>query len=264
MEESDTYSESGTSNIRYVLITLVLCLLFTWKLFRGKKREEQNPLTEQELKYNEEFARKRGLLPIAYDTGRRPINAQEEPDTCPICLETLFDQDGVSEKDIAEIMCLHLVHSDCLAQAGRAMNASGERYGIGGLGPRGGCPVCEKAVSFWVSSKQAADFPVFWMHRIQTCLEEIGPDNGPVPIKDVKHKLRHQFSLTSYQKKVMKQSRSESGFEKALQEGAYVNITLIVNGGPARGGGISVGHHTPGIWDFDERNRTLYLAKWQC
>jgi hypothetical protein len=30
------------------------------------------------------------------------------------------------------------------------------------------------------SYRQAADFPVFWMTKIQSCSEQIGPGNGPV------------------------------------------------------------------------------------
>ena len=68
---------------------------------------------------------------------------------CPICMEALFDDQGIAQNGpIAKIMCYHLVHSDCLAKAGRSLNADGKRYGMGGMGARAGCPVCNRPVSY--------------------------------------------------------------------------------------------------------------------
>ena len=110
---------------------------------------------------------------------------------CPICMEALFDDQGIAQNGpIAKIMCYHLVHSDCLAKAGRSLNADGKRYGMGGMGARAGCPVCNRPVSMWFSYEEAAQFPLFWMNRIFRVLEDIGPDGGPVKLKEVRKKAQ--------------------------------------------------------------------------
>jgi uncharacterized protein (UPF0212 family) len=59
---------------------------------------------------------------------------------CPICLEALFDEEGIAQNgDVAKLICL--------ARAGRELNANGRRYGVGGMGARAGCPVCNQPVS---------------------------------------------------------------------------------------------------------------------
>jgi hypothetical protein len=195
------------------------------------------------------------------DDYRRPENAPEMQQDCPICFEPLFDENGIAAKDVAKIMCFHLVHSDCLAQAGRALNADGTRYGIGGFGARAGCPICARPVSMWLSSKKAASFPIFWMHRIQACLEAIGPDSGPISIERIKDQLRSDPSLTKPQKRYLDKNDKSDGFLEALDKGAWVWTDTVVNGGPRNGGSI-ISRMAQGIWDMDEDQKTLWLQKW--
>ena len=154
---------------------------------------------------------------------RPPENAPDMPDDCPICFEPLFDERGIAEREVAKIVCIHLVHSDCLVRAGKTLNADGHRYGIGGLGtPRAGCPLCGQPVTLWTEHKKATDFPIFWMHRIQACLEKIGPRNGPIEIDTVKNMLKNDPSLTSQQKSHLDlrgTSDLSNGFLGALTEG---------------------------------------------
>jgi hypothetical protein len=211
------------------------------------------------------MAEARGGANDANDIGnrRRPENAPSEPpDDCPICFEPLFNAEGIAleGKEVAKIMCIHLVHSDCLAAAGRALNADGKRYGVGGFGaPRAGCPVCASPVSFWVSYTSKAAFSSFWMHRMQACLEEFGPSNGPIRVKLIKRMLRDDSSLTREQKKWLK--KEDTGFLKALADGNAVWVNEVLNGGPENGGSMRM-YFAPGIWDWDKQENTLWLTKW--
>jgi hypothetical protein len=208
------------------------------------------------------MAEARGADDDSIGNYRRPENAPSEPDDCPICFEPLFNAEGIvlEGKEVAKIMCIHLVHSDCLAAAGRALNADGKRYGVGGFGaPRAGCPVCASPVSFWVSYTSKAAFSSFWMHRIQACLEEIGPSNGPIRVKLIKRMLRDDSSLTREQKKWLE--KEDTGFLKALADGNAVWVNEVLNGGPENGGSMRM-YFAPGIWDWDKQENTLWLTKW--
>lgn len=162
-------------------------------------------------------------------------------------------------------MCCHLVHDKCLRQAGRSLNSLGERYGIGGFGqPRCGCPICNQEVSFWSAFKEAAAFPVFWMKKIQDCLEEIGPEGGPIPIEQVKSILKEKpdSKLTRAQKKYLRNNRGDDvGFYGALKEGNTQFVREEVNGGIANGGYIKM-YCKENVWDWDEQRATLWMHKW--
>mmetsp|Transcript_17861 Transcript_17861/g.26458 ORF Transcript_17861/g.26458 Transcript_17861/m.26458 type:complete len:113 (-) Transcript_17861:637-975(-) len=88
---------------------------------------------------------------------------------CPVCLEELFNDDGVYTKEhgVACMICPHLIHSKCLKETGNALNANGERFGFGVYGPRSGCPVCNAAVSCWTSSEDIGYFPAYWTKKIE-------------------------------------------------------------------------------------------------
>ena len=195
---------------------------------------------------------------------RRPENAPDMPTECPVCCEELFDEKGIAQHGkVAKIMCQHLVHSDCLAEAGRSLNSDGSRYGIGGLlgMPRAGCPICAVPVSFWVAYSDAAAFPIFWMHRIQEKLEEIGATAGPISVLRVKKMLKNDPQLTKSQKKYIHSKEMDVGFPKALSDGDQVWVNQVVDGGPENGGYIQ-SCFQEGIWDFDKEENTLWLHKW--
>lgn len=135
---------------------------------------------------------------------------------CPVCLERLFDDNGSAcNGEVAKINCFHLVHDDCLRRAGQALNSDGNRFGIGGLGPRAGCPVCNRPVSFWTSYKVAAAFPIFWMRKILDALNLFGPVTGPVSLT-----LVMQFIKDGYLTAIEKKHFLGGAFVQALEDGS--------------------------------------------
>ena len=174
---------------------------------------------------------------------------------CPVCSGELFDDNGVAEKAVAETMCDHLVHSDCLAQVGRELNSDGKRYGVGGLGPRAGCPVCEKPVSMWYSYNNACEFKGFWTQRIENALKELGSaDVGRVSGKLLRSKLKEDRQLTKKQKQMISINR-QSGFYTCLKEGGRVNYN--------HAGAIFAGFlFSRGKWEYDSNDDTVWLWEW--
>lgn len=100
---------------------------------------------------------------------------EEDVQECPICLEALFDEQGVARNgDVAKIVCCHLVHSDCLERAGQSLNSDGRRYGIGGFGLRSGCPVCNHPVSYWNLIKMLQLSRIFGSNEFSMCWSRQG------------------------------------------------------------------------------------------
>jgi hypothetical protein len=194
---------------------------------------------------------------------RVPENAMNMPTDCPVCLEPLFNEMGIAEKEVAKIMCPHLVHSDCLKQASRALNSDGNRYGVGGFGIRAGCPICGQAVSFWESFSEAAAFSVFWMHRIQACLEEIGPGGGPIAVSRVQDMLKNDSQLTEKQKGYLNNAEDKRyGFAQALKDGDSVWVNNEVRDGGPENGGSLVSYWKDGMWELNQETKTLWMRKW--
>lgn len=194
----------------------------------------------------------------AISQDRRPENASEMHETCPVCLEALFDEKGLAQNgEVAKIVCKHLVHSECLKEAGKSLNADGQRYGVGLLGARAGCPLCSQPVSFWESFDQAAAFPIFWERRIQNVLEEVGPSRvfGFVSVRRIRRKLKSDPQLTKEQKKYLFTKEHGVGFLQALKDGAGGVVT------ETRDDCISM-YYKEGIWQFDKDYMTLWLYKW--
>jgi hypothetical protein len=211
------------------------------------------------------------------ENGKR--DAPDMPTECPCCLETLFDSNGVAvdDMDIATgLPCeVHLIHSECLLRVGQSLNADGRRYGhIPGYGiPRSGCPVCGREVSFWFTTKKATDFGVFWWHKIQKCIEQVGCENGPVSVYVVMDMLRNDPSLTLEQKSLIIRapppppSSSEEEkekfrydekkyvFEHALERGA---LEFIPSESP-----MTVGN-TWWAWPHGHRFGILIASKGHC
>jgi len=183
---------------------------------------------------------------------------------CPVCLEDLFNEEGVAERAVAETMCTHLIHSDCLAATGRSLNADGKRFGVGGMGIRSGCPICNTPVSYyWTSSKEAAYFKAFWFKPIEDALLELGPTRMPVSCELVREKLKESSTLTESQKKHIQRPDPEfghhgapsSGFCKALESAGSVDYNVDQ---------VMFSHHltTRGIWKYDAEEDTLWHWEW--
>jgi len=177
---------------------------------------------------------------------------------CPICLEELFDEKGVAcNGAVARIMCVHLVHSDCLQRAGRSLNPDGRRYGVGGFGPRAGCPLCNQPVSCWEVLQDVASFPAFWVKRILGVLEHIGPSGGPVDVVAVRSRLEVDETLTKRQKEIM----AQGPFREALLEGKRKLVWEEIDGG-FRNGGSERMESKDYLWYWNEQDNTLWLYKW--
>lgn len=182
---------------------------------------------------------------------------------CPVCLETLFDEKGVADKAVAEIMCLHLVHSDCLVEASRALNAGGQRYGVGGFGPRAGCPICEEPISSWRLFNEAGMFKAFWTTRIENALkqlESIGEDGRRQPVRgeQLRNLLKEDTSLTKEQKEMIRFSETgddDSGYVKCLAHAGRVDycVDQVIFSGFL---------FTRGIWRYDWSADTAWLWEW--
>ena len=179
---------------------------------------------------------------------------------CPVCLERLFDDNGIAcNGEVAKIMCFHLVHDDCLRRAAQSLNADGHRFGIGGFGPRAGCPVCNRPVSFWSADKEAAAFPIFWMNKILHALNVLGDiisfgDMGrrkPVSLALLREFIERRL-LTDTEKKHF----NGGAFNQALEDGSKFVVWEQTEG---RGEKM---YCKKMAWCFDQQNMTLWLYKW--
>lgn len=177
---------------------------------------------------------------------------------CPVCSEELFDENGIADKAVAEIMCEHLVHSDCLAKFSREQNSDGKKFGMGGLGPRAGCPVCEKPVSMWHAYNNACDFKGFWIQRIENALKELGSVEGGsrrVSGESLRRKLKEDTQLTEKQKKMLSTNRGESGFYSCLKDGGRIdyNHTGVYFAGFL---------YSRGKWIYNSSDDSVWLWEW--
>lgn len=180
----------------------------------------------------------------------------------------------MAAKEVAETICNHLIHSDCLVGVGQALNADGARFGVGGFGPRSGCPICNTPVSCWLTSKEAAYFKGFWIKPIEDALLELGPDTHsnqnqtrtPVAGELVWQKLKESSTLTERQKELVRKpnynpgfigddSDNDSGFCKALKFAGCVNYSVdqVM---------FSSSLKTRGIWKYDDKEDTLWHWDW--
>jgi len=64
---------------------------------------------------------------------RVPLGIPEMPEECPVCIEALFDANGIAQigEEVAKILW-HSVHTDCLERASEPLNGNGQRNGVGG------------------------------------------------------------------------------------------------------------------------------------
>lgn len=149
------------------------------------------------------------------------------------------------------------MHSDCLAKAGQELNTDGKRYGMGGMGARAGCPVCNQPVSMWCSYDEAAEFPLFWTKHIFDILESIGPSGGPVKWKQVCTRLVLDENTTERQKSFM----YEEVLNEALREGMSKYYVKEVDGG-IRNGGYEKSGMRKNVWYWNEQTNEMWLYKW--
>ena len=177
---------------------------------------------------------------------------------CPVCLERLFDDDGIAcNGEVAKIMCFHLVHDECLRRAGQSLNADGHRYGTGGFGSRAGCPVCNRPVSFWSAYNEAAAFPIYWMKKILHAINVLGDilSVGEIHRKSVSLIALKEFikqgQLTDTEKKHM----NGGAFNQALEDGSKFVVWEQTEDGEKM-------YCKKMAWCFNQQDSTLWLYKW--
>lgn len=177
---------------------------------------------------------------------------------CALCDGPLFDKttgqakDGVT--DLSLNTCFHLFHSKCLKQAGKS-------YG-------NACPICAKPLAMWTSSKQAAQFPGFWLERIENFLKERpGPERDTSSGKEVclrasviREYFQTQDDLTQGQKLYIQDDPTgmDRGLQAALEWGGHVDCNRVPKGHV----GFSKALRTRGIWKYDRKKDDLWFWEW--
>lgn len=171
----------------------------------------------------------------------------------PVCLEDLFDQTtGLASKDFADLICHHVIHSDCVCEMGRALNHDGKRYGVGGCGIRVGCPTCGEGTSEFQFSKDIGFFPAYWVPNIENVARMLHPNPPyqPVKVEQIRTVLQQDATIPEPQKQYLR----EENFKKALEWE-----------GKIRYGGqriYSFSLFTRGIFKYDENEKTVWLWEW--
>lgn len=178
---------------------------------------------------------------------------------CALCDGLLFDEiTGISTDAIADLStntCFHLFHAKCLKQArGNA------------------CPLCEKPLAMWTTSKQAAHFPGFWLEPLERYLHAIGkapqdPSSGKescLPASTIREYFLNQEDilgipcLTKVQKEYINDDPTGmgKGLEAALEWGGYVNYNEISKDRKAKA------LRSRGIFKYDKKKDDIWLYEW--
>ncbi|OEU20955.1 hypothetical protein FRACYDRAFT_234586 [Fragilariopsis cylindrus CCMP1102] len=184
---------------------------------------------------------------------------------CALCEGPLFDEiTGISTDSIADLStntCFHLFHSKCLKQTSKS-------YG-------NACPLCEKPLAMWNSSKQAAHFPGFWLERVERYLHAMGkapqdPTSGKeicLPVSTIRNYfLNHANdekeiqSLTQAQKEYINDDPTGmgKGLISALEWGGSIDYNIA----PKSHTGFSKALRTRGIWKYDQKKDDIWFWEW--
>ena len=184
---------------------------------------------------------------------------------CALCEGPLFDEiTGISTDSIADLStntCFHLFHSKCLKQTSKS-------YG-------NACPLCEKPLAMWNSSKQAAHFPGFWLERVERYLHAMGkapqdPTSGKeicLPVSTIRNYfLNHANdekeiqSLTQAQKEYI--NDDPTGMGKGLISALEWGGSIDYNTAPKSHTGFSKALRTRGIWKYDQKKDDIWFWEW--
>jgi hypothetical protein len=178
---------------------------------------------------------------------------------CALCEGTIFDTaTGVSEFAVADLSpntCFHIFHAKCLKQSTKFFDNT--------------CPLCESPLAMWTSSKEAAHFPGFWLHRVEQYLlrRKDGPPHHPAsgkPICLLVSTIREAFSrdstLTPAQKVFISDDPSGmgKGLQAALEWGGYRDYNAVPKGHV----GFQDCLRSKGIWTYDTKKDEIWLWSW--
>ncbi|VEU44139.1 unnamed protein product [Pseudo-nitzschia multistriata] len=177
---------------------------------------------------------------------------------CALCEGILFDETtGESRDAIADLStntCFHLFHAKCLKQASKSFGH--------------GCPICKTPLAMWTSSKQAAQFPGFWLERVENYLLTIdtAPKNDMtgkdvcLPASKIRDHFKEKGDLTEAQKLYIEDDPSglDKGLQAALEWGGYIDYNRVPKGRV----GFSLALRTKGIWKYDPKKDDIWLWEW--
>jgi len=177
---------------------------------------------------------------------------------CALCEGTLFDKSTGESKDaIADLStntCFHIFHAKCLKQASKS-------YG-------NECPICEAPLAMWTSSKQAAQFPGFWLERVENYLLTMGgaPKNTAsgmdacLPASTIRDYFEGEDDLTGAQKLYIKDDPTgmDKGLQATLEWGGFIDYNQVPKGRV----GFSQALRTKGIWKYDPKKDDIWLWDW--
>lgn len=214
-----------------------------------KAKAEMKPESSLKKFYN--FNNK-SLLSPPYLVNRSFVNE------CALCEGALFYKTtGDSTDAIADLSlktCFHLFHAKCLKQASKMHGNA--------------CPICEKPLSMWTASKQAAQFPGFWLERVENYLKSMkGAPQDSVKDKDIclpASKIRDYFqqddSLTKGQKLYIEDDPTgmDKGLQAALEWGGHIDCNQVPKGHV----GFSKALRTRGIWKYDSKKDDVWFWDW--
>ena len=177
---------------------------------------------------------------------------------CALCDKRLFDKstghcsDAVADLSIKT--CFHLFHSSCLKQTSKC-------YG-------NACPFCEKPLAMWTASKQAAQFPGFWLEPVESFLIAMkGPPKDIISGKDkclpasmIRAYFQDGDHLTESQKLYIQDDPTgmDRGLQAALEWGGYIDYNKVPKGYV----GFLNALRTRGIWKYDSKKDDLWLWEW--
>jgi hypothetical protein len=179
---------------------------------------------------------------------------------CAVCDMVMFDCttgrafDEANVADLSPNTCFHVFHAKCLKQCSKAFGNA--------------CPLCQKPLTMWTTSKQAAQFPGFWLHRIDEYLLTFkdppsNPSNGKPKCLDA-WKIREHFaqdaSLTEEQKVFISDDPSGmgKGLQAALEWGGYRDYNQVPKGHK----GFLDCLRTKGLWKYDPKKDDIWFWKW--
>ena len=185
---------------------------------------------------------------------------------CALCEGPLFDEiTGLSNDAIADLStnsCFHLFHSKCLKHASKSFGNS--------------CPICTKPLAMWHSSKQAAQFPGFWLERVEQYLKEMKEapqdESGKemcVSASDIRrHFLKQNYKknlgglpcITKAQKEYIDDDPTGmgKGLQATLEWGGYKDFNEVSKGRH----GFSKALRTRGIWKYDLKKDDVWFWEW--
>ncbi|KAG7358045.1 MYND finger domain containing protein [Nitzschia inconspicua] len=199
---------------------------------------------------------------IKYDPRLVDNNFVNECALC-CCDDPIFDTiTGESTSAVADLSpntCFHIFHAKCLKQSTKAFGNA--------------CPLCDSPLAMWSTAKQAAQFPGFWLYRVERYLLSSHPDGPPrdpitgtptcVPASEIRQALSSNNDptfLTDAQKMFIQDDPSGmgKGLQAALEWGGYRDYNTQPKG--------HVGFHdclrTKGLWKYDPKKDDVWCWTW--